>query len=97
MLVELRDVEVYIEPEEILTKALEEGDLSADTVVHECIINDGVEAVLDAIDNEEIAEYCKRLGLIDDLLDFEKIVSSVTELNQIQKAQLIWLILKSEG
>ncbi len=94
MLVELRDVEVYIEPDEILTKALEEGDLSADTVVRECIINDGVDSVLDAIDNGDITDYCERLELTTQL-DFEQVAANVRQMNQTEKAKLMWMLLTS--
>ena len=94
MLVELRDIEVYVEPEEILTKALEEGDLSADTVVRECIINDGVDSVLDAVDNSDITDYCERLELTTQL-DFEQVAANVRLMDQTEKAKLLWMLLTS--
>jgi len=94
MLVELRDVKVYIEPEEILTKALEEGDLSVDTVVRECIINDGSEDVLDAVDNSDITAYCEKYEIMEITQDFEMVIGTVSTLTQEQKAQLLWLLIK---
>jgi len=94
MLVELRDVEVYVEPEEILTKALEEGDLSVDTVVRECIINDGVEDVLDSVDNSDITAYCEKHNIMDLAQGFEMVMETVPTITQEQKAQLLWLLLK---
>ena len=60
MLYELKGVEVYIEPDEVLTKVLEEGDISTDTIVRKCISEDGVDSVLEAIDNSDITDYCER-------------------------------------
>ena len=92
MLVELRDVEVYIEPQEILTKALEEGDLSVDTAVRECIINDGANEVLDAVDNSDITDYCQRHEIMDQM-SYEEVAKNVATLNQTEKAKLVWLLL----
>lgn len=94
MLIELRDVEVHIEPETVLTQALQEGDISADTVIRECINEDGADAVLDAIDNDDIASYSKRFGLADELPNLDEIVLGIRELNQEDKAKLLWLLLK---
>ena len=94
MLVELRDVEVYIEPQEILTKALEEGDLSVDMTVRECIINDGADEVLDVVDNSDITNYCQRHELMDEV-SYEEIAKNITTLNQNEKANLVWLLLTS--
>ena len=94
MLVELRDVEVHIEPETILSQAIQEGDISTDTVVRECIGEDGVDAVLDAVDNNDIELYCKRLGLASALPKYEDIVLGLGELGQEYKAKILWLLLK---
>ena len=94
MLVELRDVEVYVEPQEILTKALEEGDLSVDTAVRECIINDGVDEVLKAINNSDLTDYCERHELMPNI-DFYAVATHITTLNQDEKAKLLWLLLTS--
>jgi hypothetical protein len=87
MLVELRDVEVHIEPETVLVQALEEGDISVDAIVRECISQDGADIVLDAIDNDDITSYSKRFGLADELPNLEA-------LDQEDKAKLLWLLLK---
>ena len=94
MLVELRDVEVHIEPETVLVQALEEGDISVDAIVRECISQDGADIVLDAIDNDDITSYSKRFGLADELPNLEAIVLGVRELDQEDKAKLLWLLLK---
>ena len=96
MLIELREVEVYVEPDEILKKALEEGDLSVDQVVRECIYEESAEAVLAAIDHSEIEHYCKHHG-IGTRMNFETIASALKDLTQLEKAQLLWLLLKCEG
>jgi len=92
MLIELRDVEVYVEPDDIMTKALEEGDLTIDTLVRECISEEGVDSVLDAVDNSDITDYCERLELTPPV-DFTQISTNIRSLNQDEKAKLIWLLL----
>ena len=94
MLVELKEVEIYIEPETILTQALEDGDISTDTIVRECIGEDGVDAVLDAVDNNDIRLYCERLGLIKSHLKYEEIIIGVRALSTENKAKILWLLLK---
>lgn len=94
MLVELRDVEVHIEPETVLVQALEEGDISVDAIVRECISQDGADIVLDAIDNDDITSYSKRFGLADELPNLDAMVLGVRELDQEDKAKLLWLLLK---
>jgi len=94
MLVELRDVEVHIEPETVLTQALQEGDISTDTVVRECIDQDSANAVLDAVDNSDIESYCKRYGLADVLPKYDEIVLGLRGLANEDKAKILWLLLK---
>jgi len=78
-----------------MTKALEEGDLSINTLVRECISNDGVDSILDAVDNSDITDYCERLELIPPV-DFTQISTTIRSLNQDEKAKLIWLLLTAE-
>ncbi len=94
MLVELRDVEVHIQPETVLVQALEEGDISVDAIIRECISQDGADIVLDAIDNNDITSYSKRYGLADELPNLDEIILGVRELDQEDKATLLWLLLK---
>lgn len=94
MLVELRDVEVHVEPETILVQALQEGDIPIDAIIRECISEDGADAVLDAIDNNDITSYSKRFGLADELPNLDAMVLGVRELDQEDKAKLLWLLLK---
>ena len=97
MLIELRDVEAHIEPEEILTQALQEGDISVGSAVYHCIDEDGVDSVLGAIDNEDIRTYCDNRSIYNQLEDFESITIAVKDLTQPEKAQLVWMLLKCEG
>jgi len=92
----LREVEVHIEPDEILSQALKEGDLDVRSVVRECIYEESAEAVLDCIEHDEIERYCQRheLGLAN---DFETIVAALKQLSNLEKAKLLWLLLKCEG
>ena len=94
MLVELRDVEVHINPETVLVQALEEGDISVDAIIRECISQDGADVVLDAIDNDDITSYSKRFGLVDELPKLDEIILGVRELDKEDKAKLLWLLLK---
>lgn len=97
MLVELRDVEVHIEPEEILTQALQDGDVTVGTAIYLCINEEGTEAVLNAIDKSEMSTYCNNNNIYDHLEDFESITTAVNKLTQSEKAQLVWMLLKCEG
>jgi hypothetical protein len=94
MLVELRDVEIHIEPESVFTQALEEGDLRVDTIVRECINEDGADAVLDAVDNSDIESYSNRFGLDDATPNYDGIVLGLRDISQEDKAKLLWLLLK---
>lgn len=96
MLVELRDVEVHIEPETVLTQALQDGDISIGTVIYECISEDGVESVLDGIDNDDIRDYVEKYHLDAEIDSYEHIIRAIKELPQSQKAQLLWHLVKLE-
>ncbi len=97
MLVELRDVEVHIEPQEILIQALQDYDLSIDTVISQCIYEENADEVLKAIDNADIQNYCEVNNISTTTNDFESITLTVKELNQQEKAQLVWMLLRCEG
>ena len=94
MIVEVKYAEIDIEPETILVQALQEGDISIDAIIRECISEEGADAVLDAIDNDDITSYSKRCGLTDELPQIDAIVLGVRELDQEDKAKLLWLLLK---
>jgi hypothetical protein len=94
MIVEVKYAEIDIEPETILVQALQEGDISIDAIIRECISEEGADAVLDAIDNDDITSYSKRFGLADELPNLDAMVLGVRELDQEDKAKLLWLLLK---
>ena len=96
MLVELRDVEVFIEPNEILTQALEEGDIQIDRVIQDCMTEEGVEAVLDAVGNDDIRDYVEKYSLDIEVDVYDQVARAVKEFSQPQKAQLLWQLLKCE-
>lgn len=96
MLVELRDVEVHIEPATILTQALQDGDISVDTTISECISEEGAETVLDAIDNSDIINYCQRYELSVEVDTYNQIITAIKELTQSEKALILWQLLKYE-
>ncbi len=96
MLVELKDVEVFIEPNDILTQALEERDISIDHVIRECISEEGVESVLDAVDNDDIRDYVEKYNLDIEIDVYDKVARALKEFSQPQKAQLLWQLLKCE-
>ncbi|RLE43856.1 hypothetical protein DRJ22_06425 [Candidatus Woesearchaeota archaeon] len=92
MLVELRDVEVYVEPDDILSKALSDGDLSISDAISICEEEAGASEILDSIDDEDIQKYCndKELELE---CDFEMMAKNLKGLSQEERAQLLWFII----
>ncbi len=96
MLIELRDVEVHIEPEVVLVQAIEEGDITTDTLIRECISQEGAESVLDAVDNDDIHNYVEKYDLDIEIDVYDQVARAVKEFSQSQKAQLLWQLLKCE-
>jgi len=96
MLVELKDVEAYIEPREILQQALQEGDISVDYVVRACIDEEGNDAVLEAFDHDVIKEYCIQRDINIELKYFDQISAAVKEFNNNEKAMLLWKLLQCQ-
>jgi len=94
MLVELRDVEVHIEPNNILTQALQEGDININTLIYECMNEEGAESVLDAVDNSDITDYCKKYELGIELDTYNQIITAIKELSESEKALILWHLLK---
>ena len=94
MLVELKDVEAHIEPEEILIQALQEGDISIDSVVRACMEEEGTDAVLEAIENDVIKQYCYDKDINIELKYFDQISDAVKEFNSTEKAMLLWQLLQ---
>ena len=92
MLVEFKYVKVEIEPDDILYKALENGDLSISDAVSICEEEAGYKEVLDSIDDEDIQKYCndKELELE---CDFESMAKNLKGLSQEERAQLLWFII----
>ena len=94
MLVELRSVEVYVEPDEILSQALRDGDISVRDALSLCQDEAGMQDMLEELepDGDDIQEYCdkKRIALE---YDFEGIVKSLKSLSQEQRASLLWFII----
>lgn len=97
MLVELRDVEVHIEPEEILSQALKEGDLDARSIIRECIDEESVEAVLDCIEHGDIERYCQCHDIGMDAVGIDAIITALSSLTNLEKAQLLWKLLECKG
>ena len=96
MLVEIKDVEVHIEPTEVLTQALQEYDLSITDAVSICIDESDVSTVLESIDNESIKNYCYDKDINIDLKYFDQISAAVKEFSSTEKAMLLWQLLKEE-
>jgi len=92
MLVELKYVEVEIEPDDILIRALSNGDLSISDAVSICEEEAGSQEVLDSIDDEDIQKYCndKELELE---CDFEMMARNLKGLSQEERASLLWIII----
>ena len=97
MLIELRDVEVHIEPEAILVQALQEGDISTDTIIRECINEDGgSDLILGAVPYDDISEFSKKTGISQMLPRLEEIIEGLKKLNNTDKATLLWFLLKPD-
>ena len=96
MLVELKYVEAHIEPQEILTQALQEGDISIDSVVRACVDEEGADAVLEVISHDVIKEYCIQRDINIELNYFDQISDAVKEFTVSEKAMLLWQLLKEE-
>ena len=94
MLVELRDVEVYIEPDDILIKAMEEGDISTERIVGICISEDGADEVLSAVNDDDIQRYCEGNDIVKANTTLENIIDSLSTLDDTEKARLLWALLK---
>ena len=92
MLVELKYVEVEIEAEEIIQKALSEGNISVRDIVGMCEEEEGAKEVLAAIDDEDIQKYCDTQG-IEIEYSFEMMVKSLENLKKEERASLLWLII----
>ena len=94
MLIEIRDVKAHIQPETILTQALQEGDLSIDAIVRECIAEEDYESVLDAVDNDDILNYVQRYDLDIKINTLEQVFRAIPELTKSDKAKLLWQLLQ---
>ena len=94
MLVELRDVEVYVEPDDILKQALQDGDISVRDTLSLCEDEVGMQDMLEELapDGDDIQQYCNRKK-IELEYDFEEIVKSLKVLTQKERASLMWFII----
>ena len=96
MLVELKDVEVFIEPQRILQQALQEGDISISDVVDACIDEEGSDAILEAFDHEVIKQFCYDKDINIELKYFDQISAAVKEFSSQEKAMLLWQLLQCQ-
>lgn len=94
MLVELKYVEIEIEPEEILSQALRDGDLSVRDTLSLCEDEASMQDILEELepDGDDILRYCDAKN-IELTYDFEAIVKSLKDLTQEQRASLLWFII----
>ena len=92
MLVELRDVEVYIEPDEILSKALRDGDLSIYDAISICGEEADAEEILKNLDDEDIQQYCDTKG-IELECNFEMMAKNLKDLSDEERASLLWFLI----
>ena len=92
MLIELRDVEVYVEPDDILSKALCDGDLSIRDAISICEEEAGAQEILENIDDNDIQQYYKDKSIQIEY-DFEMIANSLKYLSQEERASLLWFII----
>lgn len=87
-------MEAYIQPDEILRQALQEGDISVATVVQECINEEGVDAVLKTLDEDEIIEYVEKYALKAYISGIDDITAAINKLSEDDKAKVLWHLLK---
>ena len=92
MLISLKQVEIEVEPEEVLFQALREGDLSINDAVSICEEEAGAQEVLESVDDEDIQRYCEEHG-IELEQNFKTIVKSLKSLTQEERASLLWFII----
>ena len=97
MLVELKYVEAHIEPEQILIQAIQEADISVESVVRACIEEEGADAVLEVISADVIKQFCYDKDINIELKYFDQISAAVQEFTTTEKAILLWQLLKDEG
>ena len=96
MLVELKDVEVHIEPIEVLQQALQDYDLSLSDVISICIDESSVDTVLEEIDHEDLKSYCYDKDINIELKYFDQISAAVQEFSKNEKAMLLWQLLQCQ-
>ena len=96
MLIELRDVEVHIEPLDVLTQALQDYDITTDHVISVCLDEESASTVLKSFDSDDIKDYCESAGIYR-VIDFESIIHALSTLTQTEKAQLLWKLIQSKG
>ena len=89
MLVTLRDVEVYVEPEEIIFQSLNDGDISVRNVVAMCQEEAGTEEVLKSIEDRDIQVYCDTKG-IELKCNLKMIIKNIRILSKEERASLLW-------
>jgi len=97
MLVQLQEVEVYLEPKEIVQQALEQRDIYADELILICIDHESADYVLESIDNDKIKQYCYNKDLNLDEMYFEQISEAVKVFTTEEKAKLLWQLLKDQS
>ena len=94
MLVELKYVEAHIEPEQILIQAIQEADISVESVVRACVEEEGADAVLEVISADVIKQFCYDKDINIELQYFDQISAAVKEFNNNEKAMLLWQLLQ---
>ena len=97
MLLELKYVEAHIEPETILLQALQEGDISVETLVRTCVDEEGANAVLEVIAADAIKEYCIDKDIYIELNHYEQTSEALKHFTTTQKAMLLWQLLGTSG
>ncbi len=96
MLIELRDIEAYVEPDDILQQALRDGDLSGRDTINILQEDMLIDDILDEFDPIDILAFCKK-NEIKQELDFEEIVDSLQELSKEEKKEIIWKIINIDN
>lgn len=97
MLVELRDIEVHIEPREILQQALQDYDLPITDAIATCLEESSSFEILDCIEQDTIKQFVEERGIyIENYDHYSQILNGVKKLASTEKAMLLWQLLKEE-
>lgn len=93
MIIELRDIEAYIEPQDIIYQALREREIELDNIIGICSDEYGVDRVLESFGIDELLEYCSKDKSYSKHI-FDLFLESLKSYDREKKAQVLLEVLK---